>query len=303
MALDAPSMAAVRESDVILNLDWIDLGGTLRTVFGGPTPARVISASLDEQLANGWSKDHQAPADIDVALSSTPDNAVAALLEALPKSKAAPVARVTPKKTGDIGSGPIDLKRLARAYAAAAEGFDVTLLRLPLGWPAEFTPIRGPLDYVGFDGGGGVGSGPGMAVGSALALMGSGRIPVAILGDGDTLMGGNALWTAAHYRIPLLIVVANNKSYFNDEMHQQRVAEARSRPVGNRWIGQRIDDPAVDIPALARALGFAAEATVTDAAKLTGALRAALEGVAAGECRLVDVEVTPGYASAPSKDD
>ena len=177
------------------------------------------------------------------------------------------------------------------------------MLRLPLGWPAEFTPIRGPLDYVGFDGGGGVGSGPGMAVGSALALRGTGRIPVAILGDGDTLMGGNALWTAAHYRIPLLIIVANNKSYFNDEMHQQRVAEARGRPVGNRWIGQRIDDPAVDVPALARAFGFVADETVDDAAKLTGALRAAMAGVAAGECRLVDVAVAAGYASAPSKDD
>ncbi|MGE5146796.1 MAG: thiamine pyrophosphate-dependent enzyme, partial [Candidatus Eiseniibacteriota bacterium] len=280
-----------------------DLGGTLRTVFGAVTPAKVISASLDEQLANGWSKDHQAPADIDVALPCPPDSAVAALLGALPKSKSAPLARVTPKQTGDIGSGPIDLRCLARAFAAASDGLETTITRLPLGWPAEYTPFHGPLDYVGFDGGGGVGSGPGMAIGSALALMGSGRIPVAILGDGDTLMGGNALWTAAHYRIPLLIVVANNRSYFNDEMHQQRVAEARDRPVANRWIGQRIDDPAVDLPAFARALGFVADETVTDAAKLTGVLRAAMAGVAAGECRLVNVEVTPGYASAPSKDD
>jgi thiamine pyrophosphate-dependent acetolactate synthase large subunit-like protein len=303
MALDAPSTAALREADVILNLDWIDLGGTLRSAFGGATPAKVISASLDEQLANGWSKDHQAPTDIDVALPCPPDSAVAALLPLLAKGGGAPIARVTPKPAADTDSGPIDLRRLARAFAAAAEGHETTVLRLPLGWPAGYTPFRGPLDYVGFDGGGGVGSGPGMAVGSALALMGSGRIPVAILGDGDTLMGANALWTAAHYRIPLLIIVANNRSYFNDEMHQQRVAEARDRPVGNRWIGQRIDDPAVDLPALARSLGFAAEETVTDAASLTGALREAMAAVAAGECRLVDVSVTPGYASAASKDD
>jgi thiamine pyrophosphate-dependent acetolactate synthase large subunit-like protein len=302
MSLEPPALAAIRESDVILNLDWIDLGGTLRAAFGAATPAKVISASLDEQLANGWSKDHQAPADIDVALPSTPDRAVAALLECLPR-KGAAAARPAAKPAGEVGSGRIDLRRLARAYAAAAEGQKITLLRLPLGWPAEHTPFREPLDYVGFDGGGGVGSGPGMAVGSALALMGSGRIPVAVLGDGDLLMGSNALWTAAHYRIPMLIVVANNKSYFNDEMHQQRVAEARSRPVGNRWIGQRIDDPAVDIPALARAFGFVAEDTVRDAAQLTGALRAALNGVAAGECRLVDVAVVAGYAAAVSKDD
>jgi thiamine pyrophosphate-dependent acetolactate synthase large subunit-like protein len=303
MSLEPPALDAIRASDVILNLDWVDLGGTLRTAFGGATPAKVISASLDERLANGWSKDHQAPADIDVALSSTPDRAVAALLDRLPRKSAAAAARPAAKPAGGVGAGRIDLRRLARAYAAAVEGRKITLLRLPLGWPSEHTPFREPLDYVGFDGGGGVGSGPGMAVGSALALMGSGRIPVAVLGDGDLLMGSNALWTAAHYRIPLLIVVANNKSYFNDEMHQQRVAETRGRPVGNRWIGQRIDDPAVDIPALARAFGFVAEDTVRDAAQLTGALRTALAGVAAGECRLVDVAVVAGYAAAVNNDD
>ena len=49
-----------------------------------------------------------------------------------------------------------------------------------------------PLDYLGQDGGAGIGSGPGMAVGAALALEGSGRLPVAVLGDGDFLMGGTA---------------------------------------------------------------------------------------------------------------
>jgi hypothetical protein len=29
-------------------------------------------------------------------------------------------------------------------------------------------------------------------------------------------VGNSALWTAAHYRIPLLIVVANNVSFYND---------------------------------------------------------------------------------------
>ncbi|MFN9939461.1 MAG: EamA family transporter, partial [bacterium] len=41
-------------------------------------------------------------------------------------------------------------------------------------------------------------------VGAALALRGTGRLPVAVLGDGDTLMGIQAFWTAVHYGIPLL---------------------------------------------------------------------------------------------------
>src|SRR5712675_246953 len=75
---------------------------------------------------------------------------------------------------------------------------------------------------------------------AALALKDGGRLPVAIMGDGDFLMGATALWTAAHYGIPCLILVANNRSFFNDELHQERVAKERSRPVENRWIGQRI---------------------------------------------------------------
>ena len=68
-------------------------------------------------------------------------------------------------------------------------------------------------------------------------------------------MGATALWTAAHYRIPLLIVVANNRSFYNDEVHQERVARMRNRPVENKWIGQRISDPDIDLAALARAQG------------------------------------------------
>ena len=76
------------------------------------------------------------------------------------------------------------------------------------------------------------------------------------MGDGDFLMGASALWTARRYRLPLLVIVANNRSFFNDEVHQQRVAGQRSRPAANRWIGQRIADPIPDVAALARSLGL-----------------------------------------------
>ncbi|MCE8013699.1 hypothetical protein BZY95_03535 [Billgrantia desiderata SP1] len=110
------------------------------------------------------------------------------------------------------------------------------------------------MDYLGYDGGAGIGSGPGMVVGAALALKGSGRVPLAILGDGDLIMGINALWTAAHHDVPLLIVVANNRAYYNDIVHQETAARERDRPVENKWVGQRLDQPLVDIAAMARAL-------------------------------------------------
>jgi len=55
------------------------------------------------------------------------------------------------------------------------------------------------------------------------------------------MMSINALWTAACYRIPALFVIANNRSYYNDEVHQENVARARSRNLDNKRIGISID--------------------------------------------------------------
>jgi thiamine pyrophosphate-dependent acetolactate synthase large subunit-like protein len=139
-----------------------------------------------------------------------------------------------------------------------------------------------------------------MAVGAALALRGSGRIPVAILGDGDFLMSATALWTATHYRIPLLVVVANNRSYFNDELHQERVARERGRPVENRWIGQRLVAPEIDLAAIGRAQGAGGFGPVTEAGALAATFREAIDAVRARGVAIVDVRVAGGYHGATS---
>jgi thiamine pyrophosphate-dependent acetolactate synthase large subunit-like protein len=169
----------------------------------------------------------------------------------------------------------------------------ITLARVPLNWPSASYAFREPLDYLGYDGGGGVGSGPGMTVGAALALAGSGRVVVGIMGDGEFLGASSALWTAAHYNIPLLMVVANNRSYFTDEIQQETVARERKRPVGNRWIGQRIDDPAVDLAGLARDFGVAAEGPIEKAGDLEAALARGIAAVEAGKPYFIDVLVDP----------
>jgi thiamine pyrophosphate-dependent acetolactate synthase large subunit-like protein len=114
-----------------------------------------------------------------------------------------------------------------------------------------------------------------------------------VTGDGDFLMGATALWTAVHYRIPLLIVVANNRSFFNDEMHQERTALARGRPPENRWIGQRISEPDVDLAAIARAQGAKAFGPVRDRAELQAVYAEAIAAVDAGSVAIVDVWIEP----------
>ncbi|MFL6971075.1 MAG: thiamine pyrophosphate-binding protein, partial [Xanthobacteraceae bacterium] len=74
------------EADVVLSLDWVDLGGALR---GGAPSFKIIQVSLDQNLHNGWSMDHQALPPVDLFLAADPDAVVPALLTAL-KANATP---------------------------------------------------------------------------------------------------------------------------------------------------------------------------------------------------------------------
>ena len=142
---------------------------------------------------------------------------------------------------------------------------------------------------MGGGGGGAVGAGTGAALGSALALKDSGKVPVAILGDGEFLESVQALWTAAHYHIPSLWIINNNRSYFNDEAHQNHLARVRERPLENAWIGQRIENPEIDYAGVARNFGVGGEGPIKDPADLGPALGRALEEVKRGQLVLVDV--------------
>jgi thiamine pyrophosphate-dependent acetolactate synthase large subunit-like protein len=108
-------------------------------------------------------------------------------------------------------------------------------------------------------------------------------------------MGVTALWTACHYRIPLLLIVSNNTSFFNDEMHQERVAKERGRAVENRWIGQRMNDPDIDLAGMARAQGAVAIGPITRLSDLDAAMSAGLTAVREGKVCVLDVRVVPGY--------
>jgi thiamine pyrophosphate-dependent acetolactate synthase large subunit-like protein len=307
--LSSAGKEALAAADVVLALDWIDLAGTMKQapVAGD---RRIVSVTLDPQLHNGWSKDHQGYLSVDVTLPTRPDTAVDQLVAALEPRPTPARPHTRPPTPEDVcedamGDGvtdpqPIELPVLARLLRRAVHRTATCLVRLPLGWDGDDWPFDHPLDYLGYDGGGGIGSGPGMLVGAALALRGSGRFPLAVLGDGDYLMGVQALWTAAHEQIPLLAVVANNRSYFNDEVHQERVARVRDRDVSRRWVGQRIDDPAPDLAALARAQGLEGIGPVSTVEELAKALPAAVALVRDGRPVVVDVVVEPGYTPAMS---
>ena len=73
---------------MILSLDWIDLGGSLRQACGGQWPAAtVIQCSLDQYTHNGWSMDYQALPPADISMLATPDRLVGCCSRALGKQR------------------------------------------------------------------------------------------------------------------------------------------------------------------------------------------------------------------------
>ncbi|MBU2357879.1 MAG: thiamine pyrophosphate-binding protein [Alphaproteobacteria bacterium] len=292
----------IAAADLVVCFDWVDPAGSLSQAGMG-TETTVVNVTLEPLLQNGWSLDHQAFVSSDLSLLAAPDAVVAALCEVAGIGEVgsalayAPIART--EITGDTDRLLL-LNELSDLVADAVADKDVTYMRLPLGWDGAKCDFRDPMDYLGYDGGAGIGSGPGMAVGAALALAGAGRIPVAVLGDGDFIMGATALWTATHHNVPLLIVVANNRSYFNDEIHQERVAKDRKRLVANKHVGQAIDNPDVDIAGLARAQGAVGFGPVSEVDDVTRTLCEAVKLVKAGKTVVVDVRVMRGYSEAMS---
>jgi thiamine pyrophosphate-dependent acetolactate synthase large subunit-like protein len=289
------SVEGLKNFDAILSLDWVDLAGALRSF--GPSPSvKVIQISLDHRIHNGWSMDHQALPAVDLYLSADPDLVVPELVKEIGKGSK-PHAVPSARKVSDKEPAGFTNEHIARALKKLLGDRPVTYTHLPLSWDDTWATFKHPLDYVGSDGGGGVGGGPGISVGAALALKGSGRLPIAICGDGDFLMGVTAVWTAVHYKIPLLFVLANNRSFYNDELHQERMARMRNRPVENKWIGQRMSEPEVDLAAMGRAQGAVGFGPVTKSADLAAILEKAIAEVDAGKVAVVDVRVEPGYTA------
>jgi thiamine pyrophosphate-dependent acetolactate synthase large subunit-like protein len=286
--------AMVREADVVLSLDALDLSGTLKQAYGDkPITAKVIQVSCDQHSHRGGGADHFGLPPMDVYLMCETDAAVPLLLDAVsarataPKIPAAPALKPAPNA--------VSLRGVGLALEQATKGVDVCYTRFPLGWNGAYTHFRHPLDYIGHDGGAGVGSGPGMTVGAGLALKGSGRIAVGLCGDGDFLMGNTAIWTAVHYQIPCLIIVCNNRSFYNDERHQGRMAANRGRPEENRWIGQRIDDPPVDIATMARSQGAVGIGPIEKSEDVLSAVQHGIAAAREGKACVIDMRVLPGY--------
>ncbi len=291
---DPAQKTALAQADLVILFDAIDPASWQD--LAGPDAA-VVLVTLDQALHRGQVKDSFGLPRALTLHAADPDMAVRQLAAQAGGAVRKPWQPVA-GQTGD-GAAAHSLDA-GDSYAPMAEGLaalrremPIALTRLPLAWPGGLLPFRHPLDYIGRDGGEGLASGPGLAVGAALALKGTGRLPVAVIGDGDFMMGASALWTAANQGLPLLVVVAANGVYGNDVVHQRRVAEARGRPLENIWVGQRLDGPRLAIAELASSIGaLAAERMdASDPGLVDAVLRLGRMALARGGVTLLELGI------------
>jgi benzoylformate decarboxylase len=143
-----------------------------------------------------------------------------------------------------------------------------------------------PISFL-FSGAGALGWGLPASVGVKLAR--PDRTVVALCGDGSMLYAPQALWSAAHYGVPVVAIVLDNREYRILKHALDRMEGPSAR--AGRYIGMDIAAPSVDFVALGESFGVAGR-RVERADELADAVE---EALAAGEPRLLHVPIS-GHA-------
>jgi acetolactate synthase I/II/III large subunit len=302
--LNHTGMPLVETPDVVLALEVRDTH-----VIPGCAGVPVIQVSTAGLAVKAWAADlqrvqpaemlvaAQVPAMLDALVVAVRDRVdrdatsvrTARLAAHAERQRATWVATVT-------GAHGITPAFLAHRLDVATKDADRVLANGSLhNWVHRLWSIDHVRSYLGSSGGAGLGYGLGASIGAALAHRDTGRLVIDIQSDGDALMTPGALWTAARHRVPLLIVVENNRMWGNSYLHAQKMAQARNRTDARPEVGTVIDDPAVSFAGLARAQGISATWTVTESTELDATLAAATEHVlSARRPALVDVVTLAG---------
>ena len=191
---------------------------------------------------------------------------------------------------------PISTARVSAELWAQIKNDDwsvVSILHHFNWWPIRLWDFNKQYQFLGRQGGGGIGYNAPATVGAALANKKYGRLSVSIQDDGDLLFAPSVLWTAAHHRIPLLSIMHNNRAYHEEMMHVQRMADRHNRGIDRGGIGTTFTEPNVDFAKLAQGFGVYAEGPIENPRDLGPAIKRALAVVKRGEPALLDVVTQP----------
>jgi thiamine pyrophosphate-dependent acetolactate synthase large subunit-like protein len=300
--------------DVILGLELNDMTASVRAVraSGGKT----ISI-CSEYLSQGHNiHDFGNYSEVDVAIAADGEATLPSLIEELRRQSSSSAARSRSARAATIAAAhktirereiddarygwngsPISVPRMIAELGRQIQNDDWAIVsghQFTGQWQRRLLNHDRFYRYNGDCGGFGIGYDTPASVGGALAHKAHGRLPIGIVGDGDfNFVGAGALWTAAHHKIPLLLVIHNNRAYHAEVMLVQRTAARRGRGNDNVDIGNVIRDPAPDYAKIAQGFGVYAEGPISDPNALGPAFERALARVRAGEPALVDVISQP----------
>jgi acetolactate synthase-1/2/3 large subunit len=298
-----------READLILCLDtrdWerptTDLASATREVTSlVPAGCKWIDIGFGDLEISSWAMDYQRLAHADLRVLADTTLAIPALTKLLRgkvKGNAAWSKSVADLRTRahkrwqeeakeDWDASPITLPRLATEVWNVIKAEDWVLTAGTLDdWARQIWDFDQPYRHPGKSLG--TATQIGISLGVALAHRGSGRLVVDLQPDGDLMFDAGALWVAAKHRIPFLVVMYNNRAYYNDWEHQIRMAKLRGTPVERAHIGMDMVDPAPDFASMAKAMGWYAEGPIERPGDVAPALRRAIERVKAGQPALLD---------------
>jgi acetolactate synthase-1/2/3 large subunit len=306
----------VGQADVALLLEVADPWGQFNTVSDphheyrrlAKPDVKVIHISLGDTLTKSNYQDMQRFMPVDLPISGDAQATLPALIEAVKNATSLARRAVFADRTTKLRE---DHRRMKdRARAAASQGWDASpcstarisaqlyniikndkwcLAVSSVQWNRNLWPATEYHNFIGGSGGAGQGYGAAAAVGAALANRDKGIVTVSIEGDGDLMYAPGALWTAAHHKIPLLMVVHNNRAYHQEVMHLQKMAGLHNRRMDTAAIGTTIENPNIDYAKLAQSMGVWGEGPITNPAAIGPALSRALAVVKRGEPAVVDV--------------
>jgi benzoylformate decarboxylase/acetolactate synthase-1/2/3 large subunit len=302
----------VTEADCVLFVDVKDMGKwtqtldrTTREINSQIQPgATILDVGFNEIGIGAWSHDHaqlhetdfQVTADTSVALPLLLDlckelntdareswrKRLEEIHDATWKGWAAEAQR-------DAGLSPVSTSRLASEVWEVVSKYDWVLTAgTSSGWAPKIWDFDRPYRHPGASLG--TATQIGISIGVALAHKGTGRLVVDLQPDGDLMFDLGALWIAAYHKIPMLAVMFNNRAYYNDWEHQERMAHARGTDVSRAYIGMELGKPAPDFGMAARSMGWHGEGPIDDPEKVRAAVQRAAEVVLnEGRPALVDI--------------
>ena len=316
----AVGQRVIGDADVIVGFEVVDLFGLTNSyterlhpvIAKRPLKAKIVSVGLNDFSVKSNYQNFARYPEADLAIGGDGEATLPFLVEAVKRQMTDDRRRVFEARGAKFGAmstvarehareamthawdaSPITTQRLSAEIWNQVRLEDWSLVTNAIGVPTALWKFEKHYQQIGSRGGGGLGYGPPAAVGAALANRKHGRLSVAILGDGDLMYTSSVLWTAAHHRIPMLVVVHNNRGYHQELMHLQKMACRHNRGIDRAHIGCELDNPAIDYAKLAQGLGWQAEGPISNPKDLGPALTRALAVVKRGGQALLDVVSQP----------